>query len=139
MRGRNERKAPKVGREAWRREDARKRLRLALEDPELALELEASGKPVIPWRYAEEEREELQVGTWLANPEGEGYGRQWQWPFNRNFAVRHKSYRVGVLRAMQNLLYAPNWRFAALKMMGEVIELLAQLNETYYDIEAAQD
>lgn len=128
-------RAPKAGREAWRREDTRKRTKLALMDPELVLELSEVGKPVIPHAYAEIETVAEPVGTWLALPERGGYGNQWQWPFNFNYAVALKGYRVGVLRAMRNLEYAPNWRSAAASMMERVIETLDQLHHTVEDIE----
>lgn len=74
------------------------------------------------------------VPKFLANPLGEGYGRQWQWPFNRNLAVAHKPYRDGVERAIESPLYASNWKFAAGRLLTEVYELVAMQNMMYWDL-----
>lgn len=71
---------------------------------------------------------------WLANPNADGYGRQNAWPFNRNYAVSNSSYRYGIERALENPLYASNWKFAAGKLLCEVYELVALQNYAYMEM-----
>ena len=127
-------KAPPAERAAWNKEDNRRRLVFALQNPEQALDTE-TGVALTPYEFDERRVEEApREPGWLANPNLEGYGRQWQWPFNHLFAVRSKSYRQGVINAINNPRYASNWRFEAKRYMTEILELLAQQEATYWDI-----
>lgn len=119
--------------------DKRLRLKLALTDPELSLALAEAGGPW-PAPQIRLLARDLPPPTpgFLANPNGEGYGRQWQWPFNHRWAVQLPSYRKGVQRAIHNPAFASNWRYEAAQDMAGVMEWLADLEATYWDIMAEE-
>lgn len=111
-------------------------MKLALTDPELALALAEAGEPH-PKRVVARVVEPPVAG-FLANPHQDGYGRQWQWPFNHRMALQIPSYRKGVRLATRNAAFASNWRHEALKDLHEIDDILAQQEATYWDIVAEE-
>lgn len=76
-----------------------------------------------------EENKETKAEGWLANPNRDGYGSHQAWPFNRDKAVWERGYRQGIERALENPLYADNWKYYANRLLMEVYNLIIQVNE----------
>lgn len=128
-------KEPPAERRRYREERLAVTLKLTLEDPDQAdRDQEEGWETYIPERYKEPKREARPARGWLWNDKGEGYGNQWQWPFNHRYALSRKGYRTGVENAIKNEAFDGHWRQQAELDMVDIRQLLAQQEETYRDI-----